>query len=265
MGKECGYIKVYRSLRNKGYYRDSEYVHLWVHLLMKAQFCNSEYMLNGSIHRLQAGQFITGRRILSMETGINESKIERILKVFENEHQIEQQATNKFRIISITNWAEYQNTEQQMNNKWTTNEQQVNTSNNDNNDNNNINTNGNEKKIKRVRKPKPVVQTEEKDVYCGNIWLTKKEYSRLKDEYGESMTAKLIEYLSSYKIEKDYVTKSDYRTILRWVVSAVRKKEREEKGNGQTNRAIRANTGGEEMSEEQRRIINRARERLQNP
>ena len=96
----------------KGYYHKSEYVHLWIHLLIKASYQQSEYLFNDKIESLKPGQFITGRNILVKETGIERSKIERILKTFEIEHQIEQQTNNKFRIISILNWDEYQNNEQ---------------------------------------------------------------------------------------------------------------------------------------------------------
>jgi hypothetical protein len=110
---QAGYVKIYRALMDKGYYGDSEYVHLWVHLLMKATYCKREYLFNGKIEHLQPGQFITGRNSISKETGIHRSKVERILNCFESEHQIEQQKTNKFRIITITNWDEYQTLEQQ--------------------------------------------------------------------------------------------------------------------------------------------------------
>lgn len=33
---ENGWIKLYRNLKNKGFYKKSEHVHLWIHLLMKA-------------------------------------------------------------------------------------------------------------------------------------------------------------------------------------------------------------------------------------
>ena len=136
---ESGYVRIYRTLTKKGYYTQSEYVHLWVHLIMKATYRDKEYLFNNEVRNLKAGQFISGRKILSKETGIQESKVERILKCFETEQQIEQQAFNKFRIISILNWNEYQQIEQQdeqqMNNKRTTSEQQVNTINKDNKDN----------------------------------------------------------------------------------------------------------------------------------
>jgi hypothetical protein len=134
-----GYVRIYRSLTEKGYYRESEYVHLWVHLIMKATYQNKEYLFNNKIEHLSPGQFITGRNSLVKETGINRSKIERILKCFENEHQIEQQTNNKFRIITIRNWSEYQQSEQQneqpVSNQRATSEQPVSTNNKENKEN----------------------------------------------------------------------------------------------------------------------------------
>lgn len=136
-----GWIKVHRKLQGKGYYKKSEYVHLWLHLLLSVNHKPKEFLWNGSLIKVDAGQILTGRTVLADETGINESKIERILKVFENEHQIEQQKTTKFRIITLVNWKNHQKiksseqqNEQQLNNKRTTTEQQLNTNNNDNND-----------------------------------------------------------------------------------------------------------------------------------
>jgi hypothetical protein len=128
---ELGYVKIYRSFLDKGYFKHSEYVHLWVYLLMRASYCEKEYLFNGSLHRINPGQFITGRNQISKDTGIHRSKIERILKCFETEHQIEQVTTPKFRIITICNWGEYQQSEQvneqQVSNKRATSEQQVST------------------------------------------------------------------------------------------------------------------------------------------
>jgi len=143
-----GWIKLHRRIKDKAYYKKSEYVHLWVHLLLKANHKSKEFMFNDKIMLINEGQLLTGRKQLSQETGISESMVERILKMFQNEQQIEQQTTNKFRIISIKNWVNYQNennveqqSEQQVNNQWTASEQPVDTNKNDKNvknDKNNI-------------------------------------------------------------------------------------------------------------------------------
>lgn len=130
-----GWIKIYRKIQSKGYYKKSEYIHLWIHLLLKANHKEVEFMWNGEVIIIKGGQLLTGRKALSDETGIPESTIERILKLLENEQQIEQEKTTKFRIITIINWKEYQG-EQQTDNRWTTNGQQTDTNKNEKNDKN---------------------------------------------------------------------------------------------------------------------------------
>ncbi len=136
-----GWIKLYRSLSEKGWYVKSEYVHLWVHLLMKANHKDAEFWFNGANIKIKRGQMVTGRKALSRETGISESKIERILKCFESEQQIEQQTNNRSRLISISYFDKYQATEQpttqQTDSNRTTDEQQADTNKNANNNNNN--------------------------------------------------------------------------------------------------------------------------------
>ncbi|WP_108823477.1 hypothetical protein [Dysgonomonas sp. Marseille-P4361] len=119
-----GWVKLYRGLTKKAFYNtDSQRVHLWIHLLLKATHTGREEMLGGKPVFCKAGQFTVGRKQLSIETGISESKIERTLTYFEKiERQIEQQKTNTNRLISILNWSEYQSSEQQVNNDRTTSE-----------------------------------------------------------------------------------------------------------------------------------------------
>ncbi len=125
--ENSGWIKLHRKLLAKGYYRNSQYVHLWVHLLLLANHKEHEYMHDGGIVLIKEGQLITGRKQLSEATGIPETTIERILKMLESEHQIGQQKTNKYRVITILNWKEHQ----ERTGERTTNGQQTDTYKND--------------------------------------------------------------------------------------------------------------------------------------
>lgn len=184
-----GYVKIHRALCEKGYYKDSHYVHLWIHCIMKATYQEKEYLFNNKIHHLMPGQFIAGRKSLSKETGIQESKVERILKVFETERQIEQQKTNKFRIITISNWNKYQVDEQQMNNKRTTSEQQVNTN----------------KKDKKEKKEKKIPYSEIIHLYHSIlpglpqvVKLTEKRKGQIKARWFESDKTQSLDWWKDY-------------------------------------------------------------------
>lgn len=131
MGRE-GYIKLYRkALDNPVVMKDAEHLAVWVYLLLEARYRPQDAMFGGAKTTLRPGQLVTGRRKISLETRVTESKVQRILKLFESEHLIEQQMSSRNRLISIARWDAYQAGEQrggqQMNNKCTTDEQQVNT------------------------------------------------------------------------------------------------------------------------------------------
>lgn len=116
--------------------KDPCFMALWCWILLLANHEDGEWKFGYQKIAIKKGQFITGRKALSIKTGINESKIERILKYLESEQQIEQQKTTKYRLIIIKNWYNYEIKNSKVNNKRTTSEQQVNTNNNDNNDKN---------------------------------------------------------------------------------------------------------------------------------
>lgn len=79
-----------------------------------------------------------------------------------------------------------------------------------------------EAKLKRGRKPK-VKEPKHQYGSCSNVELTDAELERLNNEYGKDKTDRAIEYLSTYKKEKNYVTHDDNLTLRRWVFDAINK------------------------------------------
>lgn len=135
-----GWISIHRKLIEASWFKKSEYVHLWLYLLLKANHKDKEVFIGNEKILIKRGQLLTSRNKLSEAVHVQENKIYRILKCFENEHQIEQQKTSRYTIISIVNYDTYQKNEQvieqQMNSERTADEQPMNTNNNINNDNN---------------------------------------------------------------------------------------------------------------------------------
>lgn len=156
----AGWIKIHRKmLKNPVVFKDPDHLAVWMYLLLNATHKKVPVMFEGKKIFLQPGQLITGRKKIAKETGVQESKVTRILNLFKNEHQIEQQATRHGSIISIVEWDKYQKieqqTEQQVNNKRTTSEQQVNTNKNDKNKKNEKNyysLNASEKRRKQIQR-----------------------------------------------------------------------------------------------------------------
>ncbi len=116
-------------LDNPVVFKDADHVAVWMYLLLNATHKECQVLFKGEKITLLPGQLITGRKAISDKLKISDSKVHRILKLFEIEQQIEQQTSNKNRLISIKNWDKYQfseqQDEQQVNNNRTTSEQQT--------------------------------------------------------------------------------------------------------------------------------------------
>ena len=136
---ENGWIKLHRKTLENPIIGRANYLALWVVLLLKANHKPNKFMWNGNIIVVKEGQMLTGRKELSKETGIPESTIEDILIYLEKQHQIQQQKTTKYRLITIVNWIKHQSSNSTSDNKATTKQQQS-------------DTNKNEKKEKNEKK-----------------------------------------------------------------------------------------------------------------
>jgi len=204
-----GFIKLFRCIEDSFFWNDSEAVHLWITILLSANHKDREILLNGKKTVIKSGQFICSRLTLSRKTGINESKIQRMLKLFESERMIEQQMNSKNRIISVGNWHKYQGSEQiseqQMNSKRTADEQQMNTNNNEKNEEN---------------KEKDTIVSKKKVGETGVIEITNAEFDKLKTKHGDKLNLVIAEYENWFtnKISntKRKNIKKPYLYLLKW-------------------------------------------------
>jgi hypothetical protein len=89
---------------------------------------------------LEPGQFIFGRKVAAEATGLSEQEVRTALDSLRKQQNLTIKTTNKFSIVSITNWETYQHGEEQINqqinqpltNKQPTTNQQLTTNNKDN-------------------------------------------------------------------------------------------------------------------------------------
>lgn len=182
-----GWIKVHRKmLDNPVVFKDADHLAVWMYLLLKATHTEYPTMFNGEKVILKAGQLVTGRKKISSDTGVNESKVNRVLNLFKSEHQIEQLTTRHGSIISIVAWDEYQTCEQQngqqVNNNRTTSEQQVNTI--------------QEQKNKRTKEIYKDVPEEIKDIFMEWIAMRKAMKKPIASEYGVTRALNKLNSLS---------------------------------------------------------------------
>lgn len=222
-----GWIKIHRKiLENPIICKDSDYLAVWIYLLLNATHKEIPALFKGKKIILQKGQLITGRKSMASQLKISESKIFRIINDYKSEQQIEQQTSNKNSLITILNWDKYQQieqqNEQQMNNKRTTNEQQMNTNKNVKNDKN-VKNGRNNISASEETPSADTAKANSKHKYgeYGNVLLKDEELQKLKEEYEN--WEELIKYLDEYIEMKGYKAKSHYLCIKKWVVDAVKK------------------------------------------
>jgi hypothetical protein len=135
-----GYIKLHRKTLKSLVFQNSKLFQLWLYCLLKASYKPCEVLIGLQKITLEAGQFVFGRKVASVDLDQTENSIYRHLKMLESLKNIEVKSNNKFSIVTICNWETYQSQEienqQQIDSKSTTNRQQIDTYKNDKNNKN---------------------------------------------------------------------------------------------------------------------------------
>jgi uncharacterized phage protein (TIGR02220 family) len=108
-----GWIKLHRSTIGHWVSSEPELLAMWIWLLCEANYETKTKMFNGQKVTVHRGQLIFGRDKFCEKTGLTSSKVRRFLKLLKSDQQIDQQVFNKYSIITITNYDEYQTIDQQ--------------------------------------------------------------------------------------------------------------------------------------------------------
>lgn len=123
-----GWVKLHRKFIKWEWYGKSQMVHLFIHLLLKAN--HEDNMWQNIL--IKKGQFVAGLHVLKAETGISIQSLRTCLERLKSTNEITIKSTNKYSIITICNYVDYQDTEINNNkeinnlpNKQSTNNQQT--------------------------------------------------------------------------------------------------------------------------------------------
>ena len=185
-----GYIKLHKKMVDWQWYADSNTKSLFIDLLFDANFEDRKI---GFID-IKRGQCLTSLKRMSMRTGLSFQEIRTSLNKLEKSGEINKQSTNKYSIITINKWDDYQTINKQI----TNNQQTIN----------------NIKEIKEINNIKEKIYKKEKYGQFKNVLLTAEEYEKLKQKYSDYQDK--IENLSNYIESKGAKYKSHYATILNW-------------------------------------------------
>ena len=150
--ENVSYIKLFRKLLNSPIFENEKALKIWIWCLLKATHTEREQLVGRQIVQLKKGQFIFGRKKASEELKMKERTLYDYLKLLEELSMIRINSNNKFSVITVEKWEEYQVEELKNNNEDTTNARQTHTNKNVKNIKNNISSSNDDELKKHFEK-----------------------------------------------------------------------------------------------------------------
>ena len=103
-----GWIKLHRKLLDHWSASEPEMLATWVRLLLEANHQDAKKMFNGSLIDVGRGQLIFGYNAFEKKSGVTKKKLERYMKLFEQEGMLERVRGSKYSLITISCYDSYQ-------------------------------------------------------------------------------------------------------------------------------------------------------------
>lgn len=149
-----GWIKLHRRIKESVIYSNHVALHCWVECLLRASHTSKSVFLKREKIDLKPGMFVMGREEFGASVGVSGSTAWYWLLQFEADSRVDIKKTVKGSVVTIKNWVEDQGVDSTVDNKKTTDEQQM-------------NTNKNVKNVKNVKKED--ADASEQDFSFGSI------------------------------------------------------------------------------------------------
>lgn len=233
-----GWIKVYRKVQDHWVFKNPDYFHAWICIIMACNHQPEKVPIKGTFYDCDRGQ-----SVLSLESWVKlfgrrwtMQRVRTFLKMLEADEMIQLESIKVSTRLTVCNYDEYQDSQQTNNIQLTSNQQT---------DNNQITTNKNDKEIKNEEEVKgnsvaalPVADTESPDLYvlpenlkmdflqvtkftmgtslASMTHMTPKNYETLRENFMHLQIMTILQEMANTpKIEKDY--KSVYLTCNNWL------------------------------------------------
>ena len=113
-----GFVKLHRKLIAWGWYQDYVVKDVFLHLLLTANFKDTQWM--GIT--LKKGQLVTSYKHLSEDLAFSVRQVRTAIDKLKSTGEITTEATNRFTIITVVNWEEYQLFDEKMTSEATSNQ-----------------------------------------------------------------------------------------------------------------------------------------------
>ena len=233
-----GWIKLHRQIQDCDFLWDSkdepfDRRSAWIDLLLMANHKDTRLIFRGKAITVGCGQRITSLHKLSERWHWGINRVRNYLDLLQDENMIIRESDNTKTLITIVNYQKYQGFDEFDHTPTDTVtdtvtdtltdtvtdiaqiQSQIQSQIPNNNDNNDLKNDKNDKNDK-------------KHIYGAyhHVRLKESEIDTLRQDLGEYMTDECITYLDEYIEMKGYKAKSHYLCIKKWVVDAVKEKNK---------------------------------------
>lgn len=103
-----GFIKIHRALFDNWVADEPEALAVWLRLLSEANFKDKKKKFNGALIEVKRGQLIFGLDAFSKRSGVSVRKLRRIIDDLESDGMIDRQKTNRYSLITVLSYNDYQ-------------------------------------------------------------------------------------------------------------------------------------------------------------
>ncbi len=219
------FLPLNREIMDHWIYKDSDYLKIWVEMLFVARYSKEpkKELYRSSLYILNQGEFLFSRVTWGKRLHIKDYKLKKLINLLKDDNMIikvGQVGSSGATIFKIVNYKRY--------NEVNANTPAI-----------NIDTTAIEGGVRQpqdshtpaIGQPlatkeerKKEKKKEEKDIYSKFVELTKSEYEKLIEKFGEIETLNFIERLNNYIGSTGKKYKSHYYTILSWSRKNVKEK-----------------------------------------
>ena len=220
MAKQEGYIYLDRSLCDHWLYTEKPFdkARAWIDLIFLAEYKTHTKMYRGKMKTYKKGDVNKSILSLADRWGWSRQKVRRFLNQLVDDGMVQVNATTNDTTITIVKYGDFQN-------KRTTNGTTDDTTDVTTERTSDVTTD-----VTHLRNNKESIRKEKEIKHTfgeyQNVKLTDRQLVKLISDYDESTIDSAIEFLDEYIQEKGYKSKDHNLAIRRWVVDAVKGKQK---------------------------------------
>lgn len=195
-----GWISLHRKLLDNPISKKTIYLSIWIYILLRTSRYVTEFIFNNKKQTLPAGSFITSIKKIAEHFTLSKSVVSYVLDYLKLERMIERTSHNRYTVITVLNFTQYQELERQIERK----------------------KNDNRTEIERQQKQSIIIDKENKENKTSKNSLTpctEEELKNLSTKLNVSLEAvKRTHAIILNKIEaKEFKGKTVYHSLDNWI------------------------------------------------